>query len=77
MKSSKLNFLLIVLFAFGMTLTSCDNKSNNSAKTEQSDKQGIEYTSVYVCPKHCEGSGSDKEGKCPVCGMDYVLKTAN
>jgi len=21
---------------------------------------------------HCEGSGSDKEGKCHVCGMDYV-----
>ena len=22
---------------------------------------------------HCEGSGSDEEGKCPVCGMTYVL----
>ena len=21
---------------------------------------------------HCEGSGSDEEGKCPVCKMDYV-----
>ena len=36
------------------------------------DKTGKEYTSAYVCPMHCEGSGSDKEGKCPVCNMSYV-----
>lgn len=36
------------------------------------DKQGPEYTSAYICPMHCEGSGSDKPGECPVCGMDYV-----
>ncbi len=30
------------------------------------------HTSAYVCPMHCEGSGSDKAGVCPVCGMDYV-----
>jgi len=35
--------------------------------------QGPEYTSAYVCPEHHEGSGSDKPGKCPVCGADYVL----
>ena len=34
---------------------------------------GKEYTSKYVCPMHCKGSGSDEAGKCPVCGMDYVL----
>lgn len=36
------------------------------------DKTGKEYTSAYICPMHCKGSGSDKMGKCPVCGMDYV-----
>lgn len=36
------------------------------------DKTGKEYTSAYICPMHCEGSGSDKEGKCPVCKMDYI-----
>jgi len=36
------------------------------------EKQGSEYTSAYICPMHCEGSGSDKPGECPVCGMDYV-----
>lgn len=34
--------------------------------------EGAEYTSAYVCPMHCEGSGSDTEGKCPKCEMDYV-----
>ena len=33
---------------------------------------GTAYNSNYVCPMHCEGSGSDKPGKCPVCEMDYV-----
>lgn len=34
--------------------------------------EGKEYTSAYVCPMHCTGSGSEEEGKCPVCGMAYV-----
>ncbi|WP_303309775.1 heavy metal-binding domain-containing protein [Hymenobacter sp. BT730] len=25
---------------------------------------------AYVCPMNCEGSASNKPGKCPVCGMD-------
>ena len=36
------------------------------------DKTGKEYTSAYVCPMHCDGSGSETSGACPVCGMDYV-----
>jgi hypothetical protein len=38
-----------------------------------SDSQGYEFTAKYVCPMHCEGSGSDVAGNCPVCGMEYVL----
>ena len=37
-------------------------------------EMGPEYTSDYVCPMHCKGSGSDEPGKCPACGMDYVAK---
>ena len=40
---------------------------------ETAKMEGKEYTSKYVCPMHCEGSGSNEEGKCPVCGMTYVL----
>ncbi len=39
------------------------------------DKTGKEYTSAYVCPMHCEGSGSDKAGACPKCKMAYVENT--
>ncbi len=35
------------------------------------DKSGPEWTSDYICPMHCDGSGSDKEGECPTCGMNY------
>ena len=27
---------------------------------------------AYICPMGCEGSGSDKPGKCPKCGMNLV-----
>ena len=36
------------------------------------DKSGKEYTSAYICPMHCEGSGSETAGKCPKCKMDYI-----
>jgi hypothetical protein len=35
---------------------------------------GAQFTSAYVCPMHCEGSGSDQAGKCPKCGMDYITQ---
>ncbi len=31
-----------------------------------------DYTAPYICPNHCPGSGSDKPGKCPVCGMELI-----
>lgn len=51
--------------------------SNNSESDDQHDHQGKEYTSAYICPMHCESSGSDTTGNCPVCGMDYVKNTDN
>jgi uncharacterized paraquat-inducible protein A len=77
MTNSKVYFILITSLAFGLALTSCGNKSNNTSKIEQTEKQGKEYTSAYVCPMHCEGSGSHEAGECPVCGMDYVKNEAH
>jgi len=54
-------------------MDSMDHKDHDMGEMGTADKQGKEYTSKYVCPMHCEGSGSDAEGKCPVCGMTYVL----
>ena len=52
-----------------MVLCSC-----GASEAEQTgEQQGKEYTSTYVCPMHCMGSGSEEAGICPVCGMDYVL----
>ncbi len=48
-----------------------DKKLSEEAATEQ--KSGPEYTSKYICPMHCAGSGSDTTGVCPKCGMDYVI----
>jgi len=76
-----------LVMAVLMLLFSCGNASKKEAKTaekpamEHSEHQmtqaeanlGPEFTSKYVCPMHCEGSGSHEEGKCPVCGMTYVL----
>lgn len=59
----------------GMEMHDSDHeghKINQDGSVKKVDKTGPEYTSDYVCPMHCEGSGSDKPGECPVCGMDYV-----
>jgi hypothetical protein len=57
-----LSFALVGSVAF----TACGHSH------EQGEQQGKEYTSAYICPMHCEGSGSEEMGKCPKCGMDYV-----
>ena len=69
MKNLQIILFLVTLFVIGSSVSSCNNKSGKSTNTEQ---QGKEYTSAYVCPMHCEGSGSKEPGECPVCGMDYV-----
>lgn len=71
MRNLKLKFVIIAFFAIGLSITSCNNNAKETTETEQVEKQGKEYTSAYVCPMHCEGSGSDEPGKCPVCGMEY------
>lgn len=42
----------------------------NTQKDSPTDSKA--YTSEYVCPMHCENSGSDSMGNCPVCGMEYI-----
>ncbi len=40
--------------------------------SDKNDMSGAEYTSAFVCPMYCEGSGSNEPGSCPTCNMDYV-----
>lgn len=71
MKTAR-TILGILLVSIMLTTVSCkdDKKDDTTTKTEQAEKK--EYASAYVCPMHCEGSGSEEEGNCPKCGMDYV-----
>lgn len=76
MRKTTTVFTMILVLGFVLTTISCKKdvkKENTIIKTEKKDeKDKKEYTSAYVCPMHCEGSGSDKEGTCPKCEMDYV-----
>ncbi|WNW02501.1 heavy metal-binding domain-containing protein [Tenacibaculum sp. HL-MS23] len=69
---------ILGVFVLGIMLTtvSCKDakKETKTNETEEVAKKGKEHTSAYVCPMHCEGSGSEMEGECPKCGMDYVKK---
>lgn len=66
MKQFKIIFLSLAFLTAGLAFSSCGGDA------EATEKQGKEYTSAYVCTMHCENSGSEAAGKCPVCGMDYV-----
>lgn len=78
---TKLKLAGIFLFAASLVFNSCTSKQENSEESQTETataeveealaKTGKEYTSAYICPMHCEGSGSDEPGKCPVCEMDY------
>ena len=73
----KLNiFLLLIALLFaGSCQHSTPQEESLPSGTEgiTPDETGPAYTSAYVCPMHCAGSGSGKPGVCPVCGMDYVV----
>jgi hypothetical protein len=77
--STKMKLLSKLAFVFILSsiLFACKSESKVETTPEASeqvvDKSGKEYTSEYICPMHCAGSGSDTTGICPVCGMDYVL----
>lgn len=74
-------FQVLTVVVLSLSLAACGgghqhdhgtDAGKSEAATTHSHDQSPAYTSAYVCPMHCEGSGSDKAGQCPVCGMDYV-----
>ncbi|NOT36193.1 MAG: hypothetical protein HOP11_02315 [Saprospiraceae bacterium] len=67
--------ILFLIFIASILSVQCKSKEENKGpKIQKEDQSGPEYTSAYICPMHCKGSGSDKPGTCPVCGMDYEKK---
>jgi hypothetical protein len=80
--NSMKNLLFLALFGLVLRFGSCSGNGGSSSGTEPksstesmeaADKNGPEYTSAYICPMHCKGSGSAEAGQCPVCKMDYVV----
>ena len=71
MKTAK-TILGIIALTIMLATVSCKNDKKNDATTKTEEVEKKEYASAYVCPMHCDGSGSDTEGECPKCGMDYV-----
>ncbi len=79
MKTIKSISLLAVVFSFTLFMASCGghdheghDHDSNATHTQTAHGETAAYTSAYVCPMHCENSGAEKAGNCPVCGMDYV-----
>ena len=73
MKGIKIILCSFAFLAAGIVFSSCGTATTSDGTDDAT--QGKEYTSAYICPMHCEGSGSDAAGTCPVCGMDYVANT--
>src|SRR5687768_10205262 len=46
--------------------------TRNSPNVNDAESNVGNSNLAYMCPMKCEGSASDKPGKCPVCGMDLV-----
>ena len=59
-------------FIFCCLITLASFACSNEADSTSNDNDNYAYTAAYVCPMHCDGSGSEEAGKCPVCKMDYV-----
>ena len=56
-----------------VVITNDDKESVNSDENVNTQAElGIEYTAKYICPNHCKDSGSDKEGECSNCEMEFM-----
>jgi len=73
MKTSIFKLFFVAILALGSTFSGCNQKPKTPDHLkEKVDMTSMEYASAYICPMHCEGSGSNEPGNCPVCKMDYV-----
>src|SRR5665647_3560440 len=49
------------------------NKEEHPSTPEKASGKKVKGPGVFYCPMHCEGDKTyDKQGNCPVCGMDLV-----
>ncbi|TLU97339.1 efflux RND transporter periplasmic adaptor subunit [Dyadobacter luticola] len=70
MRKNYIGSLLTVLLLASVVLMGCENKSEKSGHVAHGD------TELYTCPMHPQVI-QEKPGKCPICGMDLVVKETN
>ena len=74
MKNLKINLLVLALFAFTLSLTSCgSNEGKSHDKMENHEEGKMDMDHAYSCPMHPEVTGK-KGDKCSKCGMDLKMK---
>ena len=71
--------LSVSVLAIALAFTACNRSEHEHSAGEApghdhatAEKAGHEHAAAaakYICPMKCEGSESDKPGKCPKCGM--------
>lgn len=71
-------FFVVLIITIASFAVSCGHSNANQRTDIELDETGHgdtkEYTSAYICPMHCAGSGNEEAGKCPVCKMKLVTK---
>ncbi|UOQ50785.1 heavy metal-binding domain-containing protein [Hymenobacter cellulosivorans] len=75
-------FFVGALLMGSTLLSSCNQQAADTKATEQPDSAATTEAAttpvkaaLYECPMGCEGSQSDKPGKCPVCEMELEKKS--
>ena len=63
-------FIAAALSVSVFVYSSCSSSNNNEKLRGQATTQD----STYECPMKCEGSKSNKPGKCPMCDMELEKK---
>jgi hypothetical protein len=69
------SILVSAVFAFAACQPKAkEGVTNNAADTTKTEMKHDSTSSaaIYECPMKCEGSKSDKPGKCPSCEMELV-----
>lgn len=76
---AKQYYLLGAVFTLAFVLQGCGKSPelNNSKNNTPTGQSSAETVSSYTCPMHPHYISTDKDGSCPICGMDLVPVATN
>jgi len=67
MKMTKIAGAMLLAIGLWANVACNDAKKTDAAVTSEAVKV---TDKPFICPMKCEGSASDKPGKCPMCAME-------